>query len=229
MAKLLVITSYVQNFHNYRDGIDERFHEIFSEQFDCIDETEDFSSLTLERLRGYDCVALYCAATWGLTGTDSFPIALTRYLAGGGRILLNHIVSLGRFPEGAQLYGGAFRMHPPYQPYTFYPTQAGRELMSGFESFTIGDEAHLLFTERLLDKEILLYAVDNDHKAYPACATPHQDIYAQSSGIKVPLAWRLRFCKGKMIYCCPGHYAASFAEPGLQSFLRGCAKWLLEA
>ena len=116
MAKLLVITSYVQNFHNYRDGIDERFHEIFSEQIDCIDETEDFSSLTLERLRGYDCVALYCAATWGLTGTDSFPIALTRYLAGGGRILLNHIVSLGRFPEGAQLYGGAFRMHPPYQP-----------------------------------------------------------------------------------------------------------------
>ena len=120
-------------------------------------------------------------------------------------------------------------MRPPYQPYTFYPTQAGRELMSGFESFTIGDEAHLLFTERLLDKEILLYAVDNDHKAYPACATPHQDIYAQSSGIKVPLAWRLRFCKGKMIYCCPGHNAASFAEPGLQSFLRGCAKWLLEA
>ena len=71
--------------------------------------------------------------------------------------------------------------------------------------------------------------MDNDHKAYPACATPHQDIYAQSSGIKVPLAWRLRFCKGKMIYCCPGHNAASFAEPGLQSFLRGCAKWLLEA
>lgn len=32
-----------------------------------------------------------------------------------------------------------------------------------------------------------------------------------------------------MIYCCPGHNAASFAEPGLQSFLRGCAKWLLEA
>ena len=229
MAKLLVITSFVQNFHNYRDGIDKKYHEIFSDRFDSIDETEDFQSLTLQKMQEYDCIALFCAATWGITGKDSFPACLTKYLASGGRIFLNHIVSLGMFPEGAQLYGGKFRMHPPYQPYTFYPTEIGKAFMPEFDSFTIGDEAHLLFTEKLLNKEMLLYAVDNDHKAYPKTATPHQDIYAQSSDIKVPLAWRLHFCKGKMVYCCPGHNAESFANLGLQSFMRGCMKWLLEA
>ena len=227
MARLLVITSYAQNFHNYRDGVDERFHEIFSPLFDTIDETENFGQLDIAQLRRYDCVALYCAATWGLSGTHPFAVALTQYLAGGGSVLVSHIVSLGSFAEGAQLYGGAFRTHPPYQRYAFRATEAGKALMPGYDGFTIADEAHLLFTERLVGKEVLLYAVDNDHRQYPKCATPHQDIYAQSSGIEIPLAWRMRFCKGKLVYCCPGHNAQSFDEPALKSFLRGCAGWLL--
>lgn len=228
MARLLVITSYVQNFHNYRDGIDEQIYRILGQQFSVIEETQEFDALSYEDLRAFDCVMLFCAATWTVTGKDPFAVNLTKYLITGGRILLLHIVSLGKFTEGSQLFGGAFRMHPPYQAYTFVPSESGKAFMDGAESFTICDEAHLLFTERLLSKDVLLYAVNNDHRKYDNGVNPHQDIYAQSSGIHIPLSWRVRFCKGKMIYACPGHNAESFANEVYTGYLRNCAKWLLD-
>lgn len=118
-------------------------------------------------------------------------------------------------------------MHPPYQEYTFVPSEIGKEFLGERSSFTIADEAHLLFTERLLNKEILLYAVNNDHKQYAPGVNPHQDIYAQSSGLLIPLSWRLCYCKGKMIYCCPGHSASSFENDVFQTYLKNCMKWLL--
>lgn len=227
MAKLLVITSYEQNFHNYRDGVDAQLRAILGGQFSAIDETEDFAALTYAQLRTYDCVLLFCAATWSVTGRDPFARNLTRYLLTGGSVLVLHIVSLGKFPEGAQLYGGAFRMHPPYQAYTFVPSESGRAWLDGAPSFTICDEAHLLFTERLLERDVLLYAILDDRRQYDSGVLPHQDIYAQGSGIPVPLAWRARYCKGRLIYSCPGHNAASFANPTYAGFLRHCAQWLL--
>ncbi len=227
MARLLVITSYQQNFHNYRDGIDTQIHRIFSPFFDTIVETENFAALGAEELQSFDCVLLFCAATWGVGGQDGFTVNLTSFLASGGSVLLLHIASLGKFPEGAQLYGGAFRMHPPYQPYTFVPSEAGRAYLDGADAFTISDEAHMLFTERLANKEVLLSAINNDGKEYDPGVNPHQDIYAQSSGIRVPLSWRLRFCKGKLLYSCPGHNADSFQNSVYVTYLRNCMKWLL--
>jgi len=228
MKKMLVITSYVQNFHNYRDEIYEEVGKIFGKDFDVIDETEDFGCLTYEKLSEYSMVFIYSPATWGVKAKDQFLVALTKYLICGGRILHCHIAGFPSSREGKQLFNGGFRMHPPYQKYTFVPSESGKEIFGDMDSFAFDDEAHLLYSERLLDRDVLLYAVLQDHRSYDTGVNPHQDIYAQSSGIKVPLSWKYKYGSGKMFYCCPGHSASSFKREELQKYLLNGTKWLME-
>ena len=229
MAKMLVITSYVQNFHNYRDGIIDEVHSIYGDLFDTIDETEDFAELTYEKLSEYAMVFIYSPQTWGLSADSPFLCALTKYMILGGNVLHCHIACFASSREGKQILNGGFRMHPPYQPYTFVPTKAGEAFLDGCGEYTHGDEAHLLYSERFLDREILLSARLQEGRTYEPGVNAHQDIYAQSSGLLVPLAWKYTYGSGKMFYCCPGHSVVSFLDPHLRVFLRKGAEWLLNA
>lgn len=228
MEKALVITSFRRNFHNYRDGVDKELHDILKGKLEIETEREGTERLTLEELQKYACVICYCPALWELTGKEPFAAALASYVFMGGRLLLLHIMSFGGFAEGAQLFGGAFRMHPPYQEYRFVPAGTEDPVLEGVEDFSLCEEAHLLHTDRLLPKEMLLFAVCDRQMPLYRGVLPHQDIYAQNSGIRVPLAWKYRLCRGKVLYSCPGHNAESFREPSYRRFLQNAVCWLLE-
>ena len=227
MAKMLVVTSYVQNFHNYRDGVIDEVHAIFGGLYDTIDETEDFRDLTYEKLAEYATVFIYSPQTWGESSDSPFLVALTKYMILGGTVLHCHIACFASSREGKQLLNGGFRMHPPYQAYTFVPTEKGKAFLDGGGEYTHDDEAHLLYSERFLSREVLLSARLQDHRTYDPGVNAHQDIYAQSSGLLVPLAWKYTYGSGKMFYCCPGHSVVSFLDPNLRRFLANGAKWLL--
>ncbi len=228
MEKALVITSFRRNFHNYRDGVGEELRGILRGKIEIGAEREDMAGITLEELQRYACVICYCPDSWELTGKDPFAAALASYLFAGGRFLLLHIMSFGGFAEGAQLFGGAFRMHPPYQKYRFVPAGTGDKVLEGVKEFSLYEEAHLLHTDRLLPKEMLLFAVCERPMPHSRGVLPHGDIYAQNSGIRVPLAWKYRLCRGKVVYSCPGHNAESFREPSYRRFLQNAVDWLLE-
>lgn len=227
MKKALVITDFNRGFHNYREGVDEQLHEVFSGLLEIDQERQDIEGISLQDMLSEDCLILYCAPVWDLKADSSFMTDLMDYLVNGGRILLLHIMSFGGTAEGAGVFGGSFRMHPPYNRYRILPAKTNDSILQGVAPFEIEDELHLLHMSQLLDKKVLLYGTDVKRRKHAAGPVPYQDIYAREGGLLVPLSWYYTFGKGKVVYACPGHNAQSFQEQIYVRFLRNCMEWLL--
>lgn len=225
--RALICSDFEPGFHYFLNGTQDEMVHIFNEVFDSVHVTDDFFSKTIADFTKYDCLILYNVPLFGAKRSDNAFTGLIDYVVNGGSIIVIHIISPGAIDEGAQVFGGRFRMHPPYNRYRIEPADVSHPILEGIEPFEIDDELHQLYTEEFIEKTILLNCVNDDGRICARGPIPHQDIYAKNGGIKVPIAWCHEFGKGRIIYTCPGHNAESFKNPEYRKFLKRCGKWLL--
>lgn len=223
--KAFLCSTYAPGFHPFLTGTDKEITSILGETYD-ITVSDQFKDMTLAEMRQYDCLMFYSAPFWGLKGDCDFVANLLEYIVTGGSFMIMHIIATGAIPETAQVVGGGFRMHPPFNKYHFYPEPpCTHPILEGIEPFDLMDEMHQVYLEQSLNKTVLLCVNNNNGRPHDTGVIPHQDIYAKNSGNGVELAWCNEFGKGRIIYACPGHNAESYRNPMLRKFLANCGKW----
>ncbi|MBR3304684.1 MAG: ThuA domain-containing protein [Christensenellaceae bacterium] len=224
--KAFLCSSFGPGFHPFLTGTDKEITSILGDTYDFVKITDEFRDMTLEDMRQYDCLMFYSAPFWGLKGDSDFIANLLEYIATGGSFLIMHIISTGAIPETAQVVGGGFRMHPPFNRFRFEPENNGHPILEGIEPFELDDEMHQVYTEEVLNRTILLTVKNDNGRPHETGPVAHQDIYGKNSRNNVELAWCNEFGKGRIVYACPGHNADDYRHPMLRKFLSNCGKWL---
>lgn len=228
MKKALILARFQRNFHNYRNGVNTALQSCFPPTLRIKEERDDPEQVTLTQMQQYDVVILYCASTWGLAGNSDFITNLITYLLQGGSIMILHVNSLGETEEGGAVFGGRFCMHPPFDRYRMIPAVSDDPVLRGVSEFFVEDEMHMLFTDMVLEKEILLYCeYAGEGKHLHNSHIPHHDIYGKSGRLQVPAAWKYHYGMGRVMYICPGHHASTIQEPSLQRLITNGLFWLL--
>jgi len=133
---------------------------------------------------------------------------LLRFVAGGGSLLVIHNgISVQCSYELAQMIGGKFTEHPPYQALTYHPSAEGHPLLDGVEPFALDEEPYMFELDPFTDKTVFLeYAFEG--KRYPA-------------------GWEHRYGLGRVVYVQPGHHEPSFLPPSYRRLLSNSVRWLL--
>ncbi len=136
--------------------------------------------------------------------------ALLSFAAKGGGIFAIHGgIGLQNRPEIAQLLGGTFTEHPPYEelPLVSYKvTDVSHPITKGVTDFVMPDELYRFDLPPLEDRHIFLSYEEN--------------------GVLYPAGWTRQFGLGKVIYLCCGHNAGAFKNEMLARLICNGTEWL---
>ncbi len=221
-GKSLLIAGGPTGFHPFNSVMEAKLKEAFPTITDVV---QTLDGLTLETLLSYDCVVLYCAPLWGQKGDGDFVPGFVEYLLRGGATCNVHILAAGAVPELAQIFGGKFRMHPPYNRYEMMFLES--DITQKGVRFTLEDEMHQLILEQLNPMQVLCACLNDDHTPYSRGPVAHQDIYGKNGRLAAHMAWRLPFFEGKIAYACPGHNVSAFENETYMNFLQTLHGWLV--
>lgn len=174
-----------------------------------IDHASSLEALTQKEMARYSALVLY------FHHKHLSPAALAAfraYVSGGGGVLALHSVTAS-FKESApffEIIGGRFTSHGAIEPIHLQPV-TGSWLLGRAAAFTVRDELYL-------------------HELQPGL-TVHAVALQDSAGQNqaVPLVWTHQYGKGRVCYACPGHLAASLANPGYQEVMRRGMRWITGA
>ncbi|MBD2867333.1 ThuA domain-containing protein [Paenibacillus arenilitoris] len=168
--------------------------------------TEDYEQLAgLERER-YAAVISYTDC-WRRKLPAEQTAGLIRFVAGGGGLLAIHNgISLQASYELAQLIGGKFTDHPPYQPLNYIGATGGHPLLEGVPDFTVDEEPYLFEFDAFTPRNVFL-EYEFEGKRYPA-------------------AWEHTYGLGKAVYLQPGHNAGSFKPEAYRTLIRNSLRWV---
>jgi len=175
-----------------------------------MESTEEYGRLTsLADGAGQAACELFVSYTdcWNRDIPAEQAAGLLRYVAGGGGLLVIHNgISLQRSYELAQLMGGKFTGHPPYQP-LMYHAAAGTDhpVMEGFRSFPLDEEPYLFELDPLTPRDVFLEF--------------------EFEGRRYPAGWSHRYGLGRVLYLQPGHHAPSFVPEPYRELIRRSARW----
>ncbi|MFD1952835.1 ThuA domain-containing protein [Paenibacillus thailandensis] len=168
--------------------------------------TEDYDSLKKLTNDEYDAVISYTDC-WRKEVTPEQTAGLLAFVAGGGGLLaLHNGISLQSSYELAQMVGGKFVSHPPYQPLSYHGTNPSHPLLHGVEDFTMNEEPYVI--------ELDPFAPVNIFLEY------------QYEGRRYPAGWERRYGLGKVVYLQPGHDARSFAPESYRQLIRNSLAWV---
>lgn len=124
---------------------------------------------------------------------------------GGGLLIIHNGISLGDRYELAQLMGGKFIGHPPYQPLSFRTSGDDHAITKDIEPFEMEEEPYQFEFDSFTEKHILLeYQMDD--KWYPA-------------------AWTHTYGLGRVTVLMPGHHEPSFKHPVIRQLILQAAQW----
>ncbi|HZG87764.1 ThuA domain-containing protein [Paenibacillus sp.] len=179
--------------------------EILQEEFD-VTGTEDYDAFArLEPSRLPLCISY--TDCWLRSGpTPEQTAGLLRYVAGGGGLLVVHTgISIQASYELAQMVGGKFTTHPPYQPLKYVPAGDGHPLMDGVAPFEMDEEPYMFELDSFSPRNVFLEY--------------------EFEGARIPAGWEQRYGLGRVVYLQPGHNASSFQVEPYRRLIRNSARW----
>ena len=202
MKKALLLGDYTLSTWHPLRGVDTELTRILDEYQ--IDITEDYPSLTLEKLQQYDFVINYFD-NWGKRGNADCAGAILAYVALGGSLMTIHNgIIIRNHPELEQMIGGAFINHPTHGMLKYEISQS-HPLTKTVIPFEMDEEPYMFKMAELVEPSVLLTF---DYK-----------------GDKYPAVWLRSYGMGKSIYIAPGHNADSFKDKGMETLIRQSALW----
>jgi len=202
MKKILLIGNYIDIEWHPLTGVDNEIRRIL-DGYD-ITITEEYPSLKLEDVQGYDLIVNY-ADTLNSKANPDFTGALLGYVSGGGSLLTLHngIIAYS-FPELEQLIGAKFTGHPPQEVLEYVKAEA-HPITETLEPFSIDEEPYMFEPDNLAKVTMIMEFIYN--------------------GEKYPAAWVRTFGRGRACYLQPGHNQATFTNERFCNLLRRAALW----
>ena len=188
-------------------GFGERLADLLPEYAVTVTEEEE----QLSRLDEFDLCVMYREFEEPPLG-DEAAAGLLMYPAAGGPLLVIHNgISIQSRGDLAQLVGGAFTGHPPYEelPVVHYKIDDREHpIMKGVEDFDAPDELYRFTRANLADCHLLL-SYEDEGRRYPA-------------------GWVRTYGRGTVVYLCCGHNAGIFDAPDFCRMIKNTADWLTE-
>jgi type 1 glutamine amidotransferase len=204
--KGLVIGDYSDAPYHKLGAIEDELKEILSGNIK-LTFTEDRDYFNYDKLSEFNICILYIDC-WGKKLNEGQMAGLLCYAAAGGSILAIHNgISYQSNAEFAQLIGGKFIGHPPYQKLTYIVVKEEHPIVKGISDFEMDEELYTFELDNLCDKEILMTAMDGN--------------------ITSPAAWVKKYGKGKVVYLAQGHDKKSFENHSFRKLIKNSTEWLL--
>ena len=150
--------------------------------------------------------------------------SLVSYVDNGGGLVGLHggIANFCKNDEFSAVLGGSFHFHPPSQQVTLNPVDNEHPLLKCFEGkpFVHKDEPYLFYRayEKMNFRPLLEMDMSKLRKDKRVDKLPPMKRYT---------AWIKRHGKGRVFYCSPSHYPASFDQPVLLQFMLGGIQYAL--
>jgi uncharacterized protein len=150
--------------------------------------------------------------------------SLLSYVENGGGLIALHgaIANFNFSNEFSALLGGSFDFHPKAQEVTLTPVDATHPLTTCFagKPFVHKDEPYLfnLAYEKMNFKPLLEMDMGQIKPDTRVSKLPAMKRYT---------AWIKRHGKGRVFYCSPSHFPASFDQPALLQFMLGGIQYVL--
>lgn len=167
--------------------------------------TEEYEILSSESLAQYDLCISY-ADRWDDKITSEQAAGLIRFVSGGrGFLVIHNGISLQSKYECAQLVGGKFTGHPPYQKLDFQVACPEHYIMQGIGDFTMEEEPYRFEMDSFVERQVLLQYPFGD------------DLF--------PAAWAHEYGMGRVVYLAPGHNKNSFLNAAYGEIIVRSARW----
>jgi type 1 glutamine amidotransferase len=168
--------------------------------------TEDYDRFATVDRNEFSLVISYTDC-WNRDVSPAQAAGLLRYAAGGGKLLVIHNgISVQKSYELAQMIGGKFVSHPPYQPLQYYGTADNHPLLEGVADFAVDEEPYMFELDPFTEKTVFLEF--------------------EFEGARYPAGWEHRYGLGHIVYLQPGHHAPSFQPDAYRRLVRNSAEWL---
>lgn len=141
--------------------------------------------------------------------------SMLRFVRGGGGLVVIHGAPtlLNNSPQFTDMVGGAFDYHPRSQQLTLRPVEPDHPLLAAFQGkpFVHRDEPYCFWGAYAKKSFRPLLAIDPQGIDDGSAGKFGKDVrYA---------AWIKRYGAGRVFYCLPGHYEASYESPIMLRFL----------
>jgi uncharacterized protein len=206
MLKGIVIGDYLDAPYHKLGAVEEELKEILSNSVE-LTFTEDRDYFNYNKLSEYDICILYVDC-WGKKLGEEQMAGLLCFIASGRSIVTIHNgISYQSNAEFAQLIGGKFIGHPPYQKLTYNIVKEEHPIVKGISDFEMEEELYTFELDNLCDKEILMTATDGN--------------------ITAPAAWIKKYGKGKVVYLAQGHDKKSFENLSFRKLIKNSVEWLI--
>ncbi|MEO0996592.1 MAG: ThuA domain-containing protein [Pseudomonadota bacterium] len=153
-------------------------------------------------------------ARWAFEMPAAARATLTRFVAGGGRLLGVHTASIcfDDWPGWRDVLGAWWQwgssFHPPLGPVEAWPVTEPHPITQGVSGFVVDDEVY--------------HGLD-----VAADAVPLLYGRAEDAGTVQPLLWAREHGRGRSVYSALGHDADSMREPMHRRLLGQSIDWLL--
>ena len=141
--------------------------------------------------------------------------SLISFVKSGKGLIVIHagITTFNGCPEIVDMFGGTFDFHPPQQPVTLYPVEAGHPLVKAFggKSFVHIDEPYMFNGACKKNNSRPLLVMDTTKLK---CGRLKKKVMSEARYV----SWIKSYGKGRVFFCSPSHNAQSFSDPRLLRF-----------
>jgi len=189
-----------------------------------VDASDDPAVMTEENLKQYD--ALIFSNTNNETfDTDAQKLAFQRYMQAGGGFVGIHSASGSErdWDWFAQMLGGRFRRHPPFQEFDIKVLDSGHP-STAFLGDTWQWEDECYYLTNLNPGMQVLLAAD-----LTTVKDKQQDEYPGTNfGNLFPICWQHEFDGGRQWYTALGHSKEFYSDPTFVKHIMGGIQWVLE-
>jgi type 1 glutamine amidotransferase len=202
--KCLLLGDYTHPKFHPLQGVDKQISHILNDVM-TVQCSENKNMLLEDNIQQFDLCISYIDL-WDEKVSPKQTAGLLSYVSqGGGLFVIHNGISIeGRF-ELAQLMGGRFTGHPPYQSLSFCASQHEHAITEGIQPFELEEEPYQFEFDPFTEKQILLeYKMDD--KWYPA-------------------AWSLTYGQGRVTFLMPGHHEPTFKQPEIRKIILQAAQW----
>jgi type 1 glutamine amidotransferase len=202
--KCLLLGDYTHPKFHPLQGVDKQISHILNDVM-TVQCSENKNMLLEDNIKQFDLCISYIDL-WDEKVSPKQTAGLLSYVSqGGGLFVIHNGISIeGRF-ELAQLMGGRFTGHPPYQSLSFCASQHEHAITEGVQPFELEEEPYQFEFDPFTEKQILLeYQMDD--KWYPA-------------------AWSLTYGLGRVTFLMPGHHEPTFKQPEIRKIILQAAQW----
>ncbi|MNP08276.1 Trehalose utilization [compost metagenome] len=202
--KCLLLGDYTHPKFHPLQGVDTQLSHILNDVM-TVQCSENKNMLQERNIQQFDLCISYIDL-WDEKVSPKQTAGLLSYVSqGGGLFVIHNGISLGDRYELAQLMGGKFTGHPPYQSLTFRACANDHVITEGLQPFVMDEEPYQFVFDPFTEKQILLeYQMDD--KWYPA-------------------AWSHHYGLGRVTFLMAGHHEPSFKHPSLRQFILQAAQW----